>query len=485
MRPTHQASPLWSQTQQFRSSAAWKLLSTAPWAVAFLRAEFTSAKPRVGLEVFHASLESFLKVVRSEDPSFNDSTTAAQYADAWVRNQFLARPLLDGHFAYEPTAQTARVLKFLSDFSGDRTNLNSSRLNTLLVSLESLAHETDPDPAARIRALEAEIAQRQDKINALRDGTSPAVLPREGALAATRSVLDMASGLPADFKRMRDGVQEMLHALRGEIMESSSVKGVAIGAVLEGDKQLRSTPQGETFRGFTEFLNSPQAQARFREAVNEVLERDFVDALDNQERHTLANLLRELRRQASEVHQSYGRLSESLHAYVQSAEFKEAAILREAVRNAEIAVASSRALNSRTPVAPIRLFAPRFTSVSTLGIYDPDEHVAPPKLAAPPALSIADIRRTPSTPAPDVAALKNAITVSRAAGGGSVGLSKIYDSLDTSLKHLNTIRYLIEAARNGGETIDVSSLEEISFTQVDGATRIALVPAMSFTKDPA
>lgn len=268
-------------------------------------------------------------------------------------------------------------------------------------------------------------------------------------------------------------------------MESSSVKGVAIGAVLEGDKQLRSTPQGETFRGFTEFLNSPQAQARFREAVNEVLERDFVDALDNQERHTLANLLRELRRQASEVHQSYGRLSESLHAYVQSAEFKEAAILREAVRNAEIAVASSRALNSRTPVAPIRLFAPRFTSVSTLGIYDPDEHVAPPKLAAPPALSIADIRRTPSTPAPDVAALKNAITVSRAAGGGSVGLSKIYDSLDTSLKHLNTIRYLIEAARNGGETIEVSSLEEISFTQVDGATRIALVPAMSFTKDPA
>jgi hypothetical protein len=485
MRPTHQASPLWSQTQQFRSSAAWKLLSTAPWAVAFLRAEFTSAKPRVGLEVFHASLESFLKVVRSEDPGFNDSMGAAQYADAWVRNQFLARPLVDGHFVYEPTAQTARVLKFLSDFSGDRTNLNSSRLNTLLVSLESLAHETDPDPAARIRALEAEIAQRQEKIASLRDGTSPPVLPREGALAATRSVLDMASGLPADFKRMRDGVQEMLHALRGEIMESSSVKGVAVGAVLEGDKQLRSTPQGETFRGFTEFLNSPEAQARFREAVNEVLERDFVDALDAQERHTLANLLRELRRQASEVHQSYGRLSESLHAYVQSAEFKEAAILREAVRAAEVAVSSSRALHSRTPVAPIRLYAPRFTSIAALGIYDPDEHVAPPKLAAPPPLSVADIRRTPSTPGPDIPALKNAIAASRLKSGGSAGLRETYNSLGDEHRHLNTIRYLIETARNGGDHIDESTLEEISFTQVDGATRTALVPAMSFTKDPA
>jgi hypothetical protein len=485
MRPTHQASPLWSQTQQFRSSAAWKLLSTAPWAVAFLRAEFTSAKPRVGLEVFHASLESFLKVVRSEDPAFNDSMTAAQYADAWVRNQFLARPLVDGHFVYEPTAQTARVLKFLSDFSGDRTNLNSSRLNTLLTSLESLAHETDPDPAARIRALEAEIAQRQEKIASLRDGTTPAVLPREGALAATRSVLDMASGLPADFKRMRDGVQEMLHALRGEIMESSSVKGVAVGAVLEGDKQLRSTPQGETFRGFTEFLNSPEAQARFREAVNEVLERDVVDALDAQERHTLANMLRELRRQASEVHQSYGRLSESLHAYVQSAEFKEAAILREAVRAAEIAVSSSRVLHSRTPVAPIRLYAPRFTSIAALGIYDPDEHVAPPKLAAPPPLSVADIRRTPSTPAPDIAALHQAIASSRAKAGGSAGLRETYDSLSAEHRHLNTIRYLIETARNGGDSIDETSLEEISFIQVNGATRTALVPSMSFTKDPA
>lgn len=303
-------------------------------------------------------------------------------------------------------------------------------------------------------------------------------------MAATRSVLDMASGLPADFKRMRDGVQEMLHALRGEIMESSSVKGVAIGAVLEGDKQLRSTPQGETFRGFTEFLNSPQAQARFREAVNEVLERDFVDALDNQERHTLANLLRELRRQASEVHQSYGRLSESLHAYVQSAEFKEAAILREAVRNAEIAVASSRSLNSRTPVAPIRLFAPvsprwrRWESTTRTSMWHRrnwplPRHCRLPIFGAPPRLPLpmSQRSRTPSR-------------CSCAAGGGSVGLSKIYDSLDASLKHLNTIRYLIEAARNGGETIDVSSLEEISFTQVDGATRIALVPAMSFTKDP-
>ncbi|EMQ97899.1 DUF3375 domain-containing protein [Paeniglutamicibacter gangotriensis] len=485
MRPTHQASPLWSQTQQFRSSAAWKLLSTAPWAVAFLRAEFTSAKPRVGLEVFHASLESFLKVVRSEDPSFNDSMSASQYADAWVRNQFLARPLVDGHFVYEPTAQTSRVLKFLADFSGDRTNLNSSRLNTLLTSLESLAHETDPDPEARIRALEAEITQRQEKIASLRDGTTPAVLPREGALAATRSVLDMASGLPADFKRMRDGVQEMLHALRGEIMESSSVKGVAVGAVLEGDKQLRSTPQGETFRGFTEFLNSPEAQVRFREAVNEVLERDFVDSLDAQERHTLANLLRELRRQASEVHQSYGRLSESLHAYVQSAEFKEAAILREAVRAAEIAVSSSRVLHSRTPVAPIKLYAPRFTSIAALGIYDPDEHVAPPKLAAPPQLSVADIRRTPSTPSPNIPVLHRAITDSRAKAGGTVKLADTYNSLDAEHRHLNTLRYLIETARNGGDSIDESTCEEISFTQVNGTTRIALVPAMSFTKDPA
>ncbi|GER23632.1 hypothetical protein NCCP1664_21270 [Zafaria cholistanensis] len=485
MRPTEHAAALWADQLDFRSSPAWKLLSAAPWTVAFLRAEFTQARPRITLDAFHAALDAFLKHLRANGAGLNEQWQAAQYADSWVRSRFLARPLVDGQFHYEPTAQTARVLTFLEDFTGARTNLNSSRLNTLLTSIEALAHETDPDPQARIRQLEAEIAERQDRIRQLQAGEGPAVMPREGAVAAARSVLDLAANLPADFKRMRDGVQEMLHAVRQEIMESSVTKGVAVGQVLEGDRQLRSTPEGETFRGFTEFLNDPAQQARFRQAVTEVLERDFIDELAPTERHTLANLVRELRRQAGEVHSSYGKLSESLHAYVQSDAFRESQLLRKAVRAAELAVANSTALKARTPVAGVGLFAPEFATLATLGIFDPAEHVAPPRLADPPALSGADVVRTPSTPKADPERLRAAVVRARRAAGGTATVGQAFAALEPADRHLNSVRHLVLAARTAGGTVDATAFEPLAYTQVDGTERTAYLPVITFAKDPA
>ncbi|MFD1210606.1 DUF3375 domain-containing protein [Arthrobacter sp. GCM10027362] len=487
MRSTEHAVSNWHAQQEFKLGPAWKLLSAAPWVIAFFRAEFTPSRQRIRLEQFHAGLEAFLKELRRQEVPLNAQWQAANYADAWVRSQFLARPMVDGRFVYEPTAATARVITFIDALTDQRTNLNSSRLNTLLTSIESLAHETDPDPEARIRQLEAEIAERQAQIRALQSGQAPELLSRDSAVAAARSVLDLAASLPADFKRMRDGVEAMLHTIRQEIMESSMTKGVAVGQVLEGDRQLRSTAEGETFRGFTEFLNDPQQQARFRQAVTEVLERDFVGALTAGERATLSNLVRELRRQASEVHAIYGRLSESLHTYVQSDEFRESLLLRKAIRTAELAVAQSPALKARTPVAPLQLFKPRFRTLAGLGIFDPREHVPPPKLADPPALSEADIHRTPSTPKADFAALRSAVAVARAARRRGTGtaptLGEVLEQLPPEQRHINSIRGLVLTARNTGQELDGIRYEVVTFHQVDGTERTAYLPLITFTED--
>jgi hypothetical protein len=276
----------------------------------------------------------------------------------------------------------------------------------------------------------------------------------------------------------------MLHTIRQEIMESSMAKGVAVGQVLEGDKALRSTAEGETFRGFTEFLNDPQQQARFRQSVNEVLEREFVDQLSTEERTTLATLVRELRRQASDVHAIYGRLSESLHTYVQSDEFRESMLLRKAIRAAEVAVASSASLRPRTPVVAPLLYAPEFETLAGLGIFNPEDHVPPPKLAAPPALSDADIHRTPNTPAPDMDALHDAVARVRAASStGSATLGQAFEALPAGLKHINSIRGLVLAARGTDAGFDHQQYQQVQYTQIDGATRTAYLPLITFTKD--
>lgn len=484
MRPSDSAVSHWHAQKQLRHSPAWKLLQGAPWTAAFLRAEFTATRQRVALEEFHGNLADFMKELRGENLSLNEAWQASHYADSWVRSQFLSRPMVDGKFYYEPTADTARVLAFMDTLTGSRTNLNSSRLSTLLNSIESLSLQSDPNPESRIAALEAEIAERENEIAALRGGASPAVLSDDSAVAATRSVLDLAASLPADFKRMRDGVDAMLHSIRTEIMESSVTKGVAVGQVLAGDKALRGTVEGETFQGFTEFLNDPVQQARFRQSVNEVLERGFTDQLSSEERANLASLLREMRRQAADVHAIYGRLSESLHAYVQSAEFRESVLLRKAIHAAEQAVAKAP-LGARTGVVAPLLYAPAFETLAGLGIFNPEDHVPPPKLAAPPELSDADIHRTPVTPAPDMPALHDAVGRARAVRGGKATLADVYASLPAELHHINTIRGLILAARGSGGGVDTETTQLLEFTQIDGSTRTASVPLFTFTKDSA
>lgn len=484
MRPTENAVAQWRAQKQLRLTPAWKLLQAAPWTVAFLRAEFTPAKQQVSLEEFHADLATFMKELRHENLSLNDAWQAANYADSWVRSQFLARPMVDGRFVYEPTAATARVLAFLETFTVERTNLNSSRLNTLLTSIETLSFQTDPNPESRIAVLEAEIAEREREIEALRAGQSPAVLSDASAVAATRSVLDLAASLPADFKRMRDGVELMLHTIRQEIMESSVTKGVAVGQVIEGDKALRDTDEGATFQGFTEFLNDPIQQARFRQSVNEVLERSFTDQLSGEERANLATLVKEMRRQAADVHAIYGRLSESLHSYVMSDEFKESILLRKAIHAAERAVASA-VLRPRTPVVDPLLFSPDFETLSGLGIFNPADHVPPPKLAAPPMLSNADIHRTPVTPQADMKTLHAAVARSRATRNGTATLSDVYADLSPELHHINTIRGLIMAARGTDQPVESAQTQTLRFTQIDGSQRLARVPLITYTKDTA
>lgn len=484
MRTSENAVAHWHAQNQLRLRPAWKLLQGAPWALAFLRSTFTATRQRVPLDAFHADLADFMKELREENLSLNEAWAASHYADSWVRNEFLSRPMVDGKFFYEPTADSARVLSFVDSLSGNGSNLNSSRLGTLLGSIEALSQNSNPDPASRIAALEAEVAERNREIEELRNGASPAVLSDDSAAAAARSVLDLAASLPADFKRMRDGVEAMLHTIRQEIMEASVTKGVAVGQVLAGDKVLRGTAEGETFQGFTEFLNDPVQQARFRQSVNEVLERDFVNQLSAEERGNLASLLREMRRQAGEVHAIYGRLSESLHAYVQSAEFHESVQLRKAIHAAEQAVAREP-LASRRGMVPPLLYAPNFETLAGLGIFNPDEHVPPPKLAEPPVLHESDIHRTPVTPAADMAVLYDAIARSRAAGQGKATLGEVYKRLPAELQHINTIRGLVLAARGADNDAAPGRTEALTFTQIDGSVRTAHVPLFTFAKDPA
>ena len=171
------------------------------------------------------------------------------------------------------------MLAFLDSLSSERSTLNGSRLGTLLGDVEKLANETNPDQSARLESLEEEIEERQQLIQDISSGDFDGLLDDDEAVEAAGNILDLAASLPADYKKMRDRIEELVGELRNQIIEESLSKGATMAQVLEADKRLRQSPEGRTFRSFTAFLEDPQQQLRFRSAIGEVLSRQFADDL--------------------------------------------------------------------------------------------------------------------------------------------------------------------------------------------------------------
>lgn len=480
---TQSALARWQELQALAASPGLKLAAASPWVPALFRTAFTRSRPQLPLEEFHRCTDSLLAELRQAGVPLREDWSARQYADDWVARRYLSRQREGGRFVYEPTEPTVRFLEYLDGLTGASSSLNSSRLATLLTRVESLAYETDPDPEARIAVLKAEIAERQEKIRALEAGDAPASLPDATAVEAARDVLALAAGLPADFKRMRDGLERMLHALRAEIVESNATKGITMGEVLEADKRLRGTSEGRTYESFTAFLNDEEQQQRFRQAIAEVLERGFADALESEDRHALQRLMPQLRAQSAEIHRIYGRLSESMHTFVQSDDYRESVQLRQGIRAAESAILKSRrSLPGRRAVIPApQLHGSGFESVSMVRLYDPQEHQAPAKLPPAPEFTDADIHRAVRTPQANAAVLDAAVQATLNSGG-TASLSAVYDRLDAEHRHLNSLRWLLHRALNSSGTLDPDGTETVTLIQIDGSERTAVLPEVTFTK---
>ena len=456
---------------------AWALTRSAPWVIAVLQASFTRTRPQVPLEEFHADVDSFLEELRRQDPGLGGGANGKAFGDEWTRRQFLTRRNQSGRIVYEATEPAARVLAFLDSLSSERSTLNGSRLGTLLGDVEKLANETNPDQSARLEALEEEIEERQQLIQDISTGEFDGLLDDDEAVEAAGNILDLAASLPADYKKMRDRIEELVGELRNQIIEESLTKGATMAQVLEADKRLRQSPEGRTFRSFTAFLEDPQQQVRFRSAIGEVLSRQFADDLSPDDRETLKNLVAELRQQHSQIQRIYGKLSESLNTYIQSDDFRQSVRLRQVLREAEQAIRSLPYERERPALVPGPvLYNAHFESLSMVKLFDPDEFAAPPRLADPIAFTDSDRVRSPRT-----AKAKPAVV--RAAMAGAATLAQAWQQLPAEEQHINSIRALLSEALHAGADFNRGAWDGLDFEQIDGSTRKAYLPVVTLAKD--
>jgi hypothetical protein len=156
--------------------------------------------------------------------------------------------------------------------------------------------------------------------------------------------------------------------------------------------------------------------------------------------------------------------------------------LRDAIRRAEQAVRRLPYQREQPAFAPApELFGAEFDSLAMVKLFDPDEYVAPPRLAEPIEFGEEDRVRSARTGRANAAVLRQAIDVALAAGGGRVTAGDVWRELPAEERHINTIRALLGELLHRGAGfagLGREGWEALDFEQVDGSRRRAYVPAV-------
>ena len=344
--------------------------------------------------------------------------------------------------------------------------------------MEKLANETNPDQSARLESLEEEIGERRQLIEDISSGDFDGLLDDDEAVEAAGNILDLAASLPADYKKMRDRIEELVGELRNQIIEESLSKGATMAQVLEADKRLRQSPEGRTFRSFTAFLEDPQQQLRFRSAIGEVLSRQFADELSHEERETLKNLVAELPQPAQ----------------------PDPADLRQAQRKPQ----HLRPERRLPPVGP----APQGPARGRAGHPLPALRARTPgpgprpgavqrRLRVPghgQALRPGRVRRPAQAGGPHRVQRLGPGALAADRQGQARGHPRRRSpgpppwprpgrSCPAGERHINSIRALLSHALHDGAGFDRDAWEPLDFEQIDGTTRTAYLPVVTLKKD--
>jgi hypothetical protein len=261
--------------------------------------------------------------------------------------------------------------RFASGLEQPRATATESRLALVIKALTGLSEDTDTDKVRRIERLMAEQARIEREIEAIEKGHMR-VLPRTVALERAREIISLADELAGDFRRVRDEFERLNRGLRASIMDQEGNRGDVLDALFAGIDLIGDSEAGRTFNAFWRLLTDPQQSATLDEALDSIMEREFVEQLDARERRFLLRLPQTLLEQGGMVHESLQHFARSLKHFVQSREYLEQRRINQLVREAQRTALALKDNVRATEIAlTLVLTGSRLRSLSQWRPYDP------------------------------------------------------------------------------------------------------------------
>jgi len=469
-----------------RNHPAWRLLAAdhAPFIIGFLHQYFVKPNVRVLSEQEAVSrLDDYLHFLRErlgdDAPARAAKDYLTQWADnsnGWVR-RYYPPDSDEPHFDLTPAAE--RAIQWLLGLEQRSFVGAESRLRLVFDLLQQIAEGSETDPEARI----AELQRRRDELDAeierIRAGELSLLDPtqlRERFMQAA----DTARALLSDFRQVEQNFRELDRQVRERITTGDGGKGEVLDDVFGAHDAISSSDQGRSFRAFWDFLMSAARQEEFTALLERVFAVDAVAELEPDPR--LKRIHYDWLSAGEVTQRTVARLSEQLRRYLDDQAWFEnrriISVIREieqhalALRDAPVQEIVTH-LDETGPEIELPMERPLFTpplrplieqQTIEAGVADIEADALYEQFYVDRDRLRARLRRALQT-------------------RSQISLAELLDAepLEQGLSEL--IAWLSIAAGDGLGVIDENESQTVRWSDVNGITRQARMPAVVFVAD--
>ena len=369
--------------RRMRGEPLWSLLAAdlGPEIIGLLQSHLYDEQRSLPASALFERLDRDLRILRANGHHLPQSPQT--YVANWLRDGYLTRRLSAGapEEEYELTTPAAEAIRFLAGIERPHSTVTTSRLSLVIQSMSTLADDTDTDRRRRLERLQAKKAQLDKDIESIEKEGARA-LPKELALERAREVIALAGDLNGDFRRVRDRFERLNRELREHILDTEGNRSDVLDSLFEGIDLIAESDAGRSFTAFWRLLTDPEQSARFNAAIDDIMERDFADALRANERKFLLRLGRNLLRQGGAVHEASRAFARSLKHFVQSREYLEQRRVNRLLKEAQRAARAVKdKIRANTPIDyTLTMTGIRARSLSQWALYDPAMQSAPQRM---------------------------------------------------------------------------------------------------------
>jgi hypothetical protein len=453
----------------------------APVVITIFRAAFGRNNKPIPTARLHAQVEEHLAAIRLARETEVPSGTGRDICHRWMRGQWLVRSLDEtDHEVYSLTSHAQQALELVKSLARDRATLSEHRIATILGTVRRFNSEANPDRAARVTILNAEIARLQAERDRLVDGAEMVSATEDYMLEGFTELLSLISALPSDFAR----VEERFSTIRGEILAAFRAEDRPAGDVIDtylarADALMTATHEGRAFEGAFALLRDDALVSRLREDLTALLEHPLSDGiLAEADRAELRGTVKLVRDGLDRVLAQRSRVTATLKEYIVSRDAARDRELEQTLRQVEselmtwMANTGPRATHD-VPLLPARAGVDHLRE----RFYDPADDVLPERITTAdagdaPTLSLASLM---AQGGPQLSSLRQRLEDALVDLLPAGSLGELFDGLEPSLRRPVEIFGLLHlAADREWGTEDV--LEPFAAVRPDGSRRTFAVP---------